>query len=164
MDTLRQALRRLAKAVVVITSAQDNVRYAMSATAVSEVSMEPPSMLICVNRKASLYPVLAGGAPFALNILHHSHADIASRCAGEVRGEARFEIGRWSDLPSGVPILADAQAAIACRNNRQIDYGTHGIFIGDVLEVALSGSPSPLVYVDGRFSRIADEPVGVCVP
>ena len=62
MDSLRHALRRLAKAVVVITSADASARYAMAATAVSELSFEPPSMLVCVNRTASLYPPLAAQA------------------------------------------------------------------------------------------------------
>ncbi|EJL27335.1 conserved protein of DIM6/NTAB family [Caulobacter sp. AP07] len=153
MDSLKQALRRLAKAVVVITTAKDGVRYAMSATAVSELSMDPPSMLICVNRSASLYPILAQQAPFAINILHNSQIDIARRCAGEVKGEARFEQGDWRELDLGVPGLVGAQATILCRNAKQVDHGTHGIFIGDVSEVFLEGQPEPLVYVDGRFTK-----------
>lgn len=157
MDSLKQALRRLAKAVVVITSEKDGVRYAMSATAVSELSFDPPSMLVCVNRSASLYPVLEAGASFAINILHHSQADIAARCAGAVKGEERFETGDWDVGDDNVPLLGDAQASILCRNARRVDHGTHGIFIGDVMNVRLSGEPEPLVYLDGRFSRVLDE-------
>ena len=90
MDALKQALRRLAKAVVVITSRHETVRFAMSATAVSELSFDPPSMLVCVNRTASMYAPLAAGAPFAINILHHSQSAVAARCAGQLKGEARF--------------------------------------------------------------------------
>ena len=50
---MRDALRRLAKAVVVITVRHDGQRYAMAATAVSELSMDPPSLLICVNPEMS---------------------------------------------------------------------------------------------------------------
>ncbi|WP_298396860.1 flavin reductase family protein [Sphingobium sp.] len=156
MESLKQALRRLAKAVVVITSTKDGVRYAMSATAVSELSFDPPSMLVCVNRSASLYSVLETGAPFAINILHHDQLDIATRCAGAVKGEARFETGDWLESDEGVPLLGGAQASILCRNARQIDHGTHGIFIGDVMSVQLAGVPDPLVYLDGRFSRVRD--------
>lgn len=160
VDTLKLALRRLAKAVVVITTIDEGVRYAMSATAVSELSFDPPSMLICVNRSASLYPVLAGGAPFAINILHHSHDELAARCAGAVKGEARFELGDWQVSELGVPVLSDAQASIICRNERRIDYGTHGIFIGEVVDILLAGNPEPLVYLDGRFSRVMDAEIG----
>ena len=52
--SLREGLRRLAKAVVVITCRHDGQRYAMAATAVSELSMEPPSLMICNKSSASL--------------------------------------------------------------------------------------------------------------
>lgn len=157
MDSLKLALRRLAKAVVVISSANGEGRYAMAATAVSELSMDPPSMLICVNQSASLYPVLAGGADFAINILHHNHVEIARRCAGQAKGEARFADAEWIATELAVPRLADAQASIVCRNVRQVDHGTHGIFIGNVVEVHTSGRPEPLVYLDGRFTRAQQE-------
>ncbi|WP_174299582.1 flavin reductase family protein [Caulobacter sp. S45] len=156
MDALKQALRRLAKAVVVITSRYEGRRYAMAATAVSELSFDPPSMLICVNRTASLYAPLAGGAPFAINILHHSQSDIAAICAGRLKGEARFATGDWPETDLAVPRLGAAQASIVCRNVKQVDYGTHGIFIGDVVEVYMEGLAEPLVYVDGRYTRAMD--------
>lgn len=154
MESLRQALRYLAKAVVVITSRQEGARFAMAATAVSELSFDPPSMLVCVNRTASLYQPLSAGAPFAINILHHSQQNIADRCAGKVKGEARFEEGDWAEAELGVPILRGAQASICCRGSKQFDYGTHGIFIGDVIEVFNEGIAEPLVYVDGRYTRV----------
>ncbi|WP_375397636.1 flavin reductase family protein [uncultured Sphingomonas sp.] len=153
MDALKQALRRLAKAVVVITSADGVDRFAMVSTAVSELSFDPPSMLVCVNQSASLYRVLALGAPFAVNILHHRHESIARRCGGLVKGAARFDEGEWVDTALGVSRLADAQAGIICRNVRRVDHGTHGIFIGNVEEVFLNGVPEPLIYLDGRYTH-----------
>ena len=93
MEDLRQALRRLAKAVVVITAWHEGSRYAMAATAVSELSFDPPSLLICVNRSASLHAPLSAGAPFAVNILHHGQEHIAARCSGAIKGEERFGEG-----------------------------------------------------------------------
>jgi len=154
LESLKQALRRLAKAVVVITSAHEGVRYAMSATAVCEVSMDPPSFLICVNKSASIYPALASKAPFVINILHYTHEAVARNCAGAIKGQARFAEGNWGTLKNGVPVLRDAQASIICDNWKTIDHGTHGIFIGGVTEVHVNGEPDPLVYIDGRFTRV----------
>ncbi|MDF0541772.1 flavin reductase family protein [Sphingobium sp. H39-3-25] len=125
----------------------------MAATAVSELSLDPPSMLICVNRTASIHPVLSRGMSFAINILHHDHADIAANCSGKMKGEERFSVGEWQMTPQGVPFLADCQAAIICHNDKQLDYGTHSLFIGRVADVSLHGDVSPLIYVDGRFTR-----------
>ena len=156
MDALKQALRRLAKAVVVITSRHEGVRFAMAATAVSELSFDPPSMLVCVNRAASLYAPLAAGAPFAINILHHSQQDVAAICSGQRKGEARFATGEWPETDLGAPRLGGAQASIVCRTVKQVDHGTHAIFIGDVAEVYMDGVAEPLVYVDGRYTRAMD--------
>jgi flavin reductase (DIM6/NTAB) family NADH-FMN oxidoreductase RutF len=151
---LRQGLRRLAKAVVVITCRHGGSRFAMTATAVSELSMEPPSLLICVNRTASLHAPLAAKAGFCVNILHRSHADISALCSGKEKGEARFSLGRWEDEADGIPYLADAQASFLCRHEQSVDYGTHCIVIGLVEKVLIHGSVDPLVYVDGTYSRV----------
>lgn len=150
---LREGLRRLAKAVVVITCRYGGARYAMTATAVSELSMQPPSLLVCVNRTASLHAPLAARAGFCVNILHRSHADISALCSGKEKGEARFALGRWQEA-SGTPYLADAQASFLCRHEQSLDYGTHSIVIGLVEKVLIHGTVDPLVYVDGTYSRV----------
>lgn len=156
---LREGLRRLAKAVVVITCRHEGQRYAMAATAVSELSMDPPSLLICVNRTASLYAPLSQGADFCVNILHADQSDISAACSGKARGEARFAVGRWGTAPNGCPVLEDAQASFVCRYEKAMDYGTHHVVIGRVEQVFIEGEVDPLVYADGRYLSLG-EPVG----
>jgi flavin reductase (DIM6/NTAB) family NADH-FMN oxidoreductase RutF len=148
---LRSGLRRLAKAVVIISCKHEDRRYAMAATAVSELSMEPPSLLVCVNRGASISAPLTAGADFAINILHSSHEAIATLCSGAVKGEARFVHGRWIVGPNGIPLIEDAQANFLCRNSQSFAFGTHDVFIGEVFETAVHGDIDPLIYVDGRY-------------
>jgi flavin reductase (DIM6/NTAB) family NADH-FMN oxidoreductase RutF len=152
---LREGLRRLAKAVVVITCQHGGARFAMTATAVSELSMEPPSLLICVNRSASLYAPLAAKASFCVNVLHRAHTDVAALCGGKEKGEARFALGRWEAAADGTPYLADAQASFLCRHEQSLEYGTHCIVIGLVEKVLIHGSVDPLVYVDGTYSHVS---------
>lgn len=154
---LRKGLRSLAKAVVVITCRHEERRHAMTATAVSELSMDPPSMLICVNRTASLFEPLSQGADFCINILAAHQADISSLCAGKEKGEARFAIGDWRRSNLGHAYLANAQASFFCRNVANTLYGTHGVFIGEVLEVIDLSPINPLVYMDGRYGRFQAE-------
>jgi flavin reductase (DIM6/NTAB) family NADH-FMN oxidoreductase RutF len=150
---MRYALRRFAKAVVVITTRHEGRRHAMAATAVSELSMEPPSMLICVNNSASLHPVLSAGAHFAINILQSDHGPIAAACSGGAKGEARFQTGTWTETATGVPRLSDAQASFVCRNVQQIAFGSHSIFIGQVEDVFVGVDVDPLIYVDGHYTK-----------
>jgi flavin reductase (DIM6/NTAB) family NADH-FMN oxidoreductase RutF len=149
------ALRRLAKSVAVITAQWDGKRYAMAATAVEGLSLEPPSLLLCVNKTASLAAPLAAGVPFAVNLLSREHSEIAGRCCAPWSGEQRFELGTWSSDDSGPPLLREAQASFVCVPDIVTSYGTHHIVIGKIIAVELNGDVDPLVYADGAYHGIA---------
>jgi flavin reductase (DIM6/NTAB) family NADH-FMN oxidoreductase RutF len=153
-ESVRLGLRRLAKAVAIITTSHNGNRYAMAATAVSEVSLEPASLLICVNQAATIHSPLVEGAGFCVNILPSTKQTLAKLCSGSRKGEHRFSEGEWRLTPSQLPYLLDAQAAFACRATENHRYGTHEIFIGDVEHVFLHGQVDPLIYVDSRYGRV----------
>jgi len=154
---LRQALRRLAKAVVIITCKHEGKRFAMAATAVCEISFDPPSLLICVSKSASIHAPLSAGANFGVNILHASHEYIAILCSGKVKGEERFTQGAWQESPGGLPYIADAQACFLCRQDGSLSYGTHDIFIGRIESVSSQGKVDPLIYVDGQYAVASNQ-------
>lgn len=154
-EQLRAGLRRLGKAVVVITCWYEGKRWAMTATAVSELSMDPPSLLVCVNKNASLYEPLVSGANFCVNILHADQLSVSQACAGAEKGEARFNQGRWGSGACGTPYLCEAQANFFCEHETYIEHGTHIVVIGAVREVDWWGEVDPLIYVDGGYARAA---------
>jgi len=148
---MKAAMRRLAKSVVIVTTRYRGQRMAMAATAVDSLSLEPPSLLVCVNRTASIFPALSGSAAFCINILARGHEPLAQLCGGQAKGEARFEKGEWAEGDDGVPCLEDAQASIFCRTDGEFFYGTHGIFIGRVGSIRVHGPVEPLIYADARY-------------
>ncbi|MNM88270.1 FMN reductase (NADH) RutF [compost metagenome] len=150
-----QAMRRLAKSVTIITTTDGRERYAMSATAVDSLSTEPPSLLICVNKTASLHRVLEQGADFCVNILGQEQEYLSHLCSGPIKGEGRFQQGHWQTSAAGIPWLADAQAAILCKQDGKFRYGTHTVFIGRIEQIHHHGEISPLVYVDGTYTTTA---------
>jgi flavin reductase (DIM6/NTAB) family NADH-FMN oxidoreductase RutF len=159
MQGMRSAMRRLAASVVVVTARFEATRYAMAASAVTSLSMDPPSILLCVNKTASIYPVLEAGTDFCINVLSRSHEPIAVASSGAQKGEGRFAVGDWRDDPdTNTPFLGDAQASLICAVDGIHYYGTHGIFIGRVKRVHLHGDVYPLVYVDGRYSSVVENP------
>lgn len=150
------ALRRLASAVAVVTCRDGGRRHAMTATAVNAMSMEPPSMLVCVNRAAAFHTAISGAHEFAINILHRDQVPVSMACGGKAHGEERFGCGEWGE-EGGAPILAQAQARIVCATEARFDYGSHTIFIGRVVSVGIHGALDPLIYVDGRYAGLPDE-------
>ena len=152
-EEMRLGLRRLGKAVVVVTAWHEGKRWAMTATAVSELSMDPPSLLVCVNKSASLYLPLTASANFCINILQADQEAIANNCFGATKGEERFREGCWEAAACGTPYLRDAQASFICGYETHVEYGTHAVVIGAVKEVHLCGDVAPLIYLDGRFTK-----------
>jgi flavin reductase (DIM6/NTAB) family NADH-FMN oxidoreductase RutF len=153
-----QAMRRLAKSVTIITTSNGQERFAMSATAVDSLSTEPPSLLICVNKTASLHAVLEAGADFCVNILGLEQEELSHLCSGPIKGEARFQRGNWLNSAEGIPYLGDAQSAILCRQDGMFSYGTHSIFIGRIEQIHNSAAITPLVYLDGAYTTTAPAP------
>jgi flavin reductase (DIM6/NTAB) family NADH-FMN oxidoreductase RutF len=145
------ALRRLASAVAVVSCHDGRTRHAMTATAVNAMSMQPPSMIVCVNRATSFYKAISSATTFAINILHRTQIEISMGCGGQASGEDRFGYGAWGE-ETCVPILTDAQAHVVCAKEAKFDYGSHAIFIGRVTAVGIHGEVDPLIYVDGKYT------------
>jgi flavin reductase (DIM6/NTAB) family NADH-FMN oxidoreductase RutF len=159
INGMKQAMRRMAASVVVVSARDSGTRFAMAASAVTSLSLEPPSILICVNKSASIYPILRHGKIFCINALAGSHAELSVACSGAKKSEERFAIGDWRDEPdTNTPYLADSQASLICSVDAIHYYGTHGIFVGKVKRVHLHGDVFPLIYVDGRYSSVGEMP------
>lgn len=148
---LREAMRRLASGVAVVTANGPTGPTGMAATSLTSLSLDPPSLLVCVNREASLHAYLTEGSRFCVNLLSADQRQVAAAFGGAVARPLRFTIGMWSVDGHGVPCLDDAQASLSCAVDRLIPYGTHTVAIGRVDEVRTSGPIAPLIYQDGRY-------------
>jgi flavin reductase (DIM6/NTAB) family NADH-FMN oxidoreductase RutF len=147
----KRALRRLASSVSVVTCRHGARSYAMTATSVSALSMAPPSVLVCVNRSATFHAALGAAGEFGINVLSRAHVVISKLCSGEAGAESRFNVGDW-DTSAAAPVLVDAQAAIICRKDKQLEYGSHTVFMGRIVSITTNGDVDPLIYVDGQYT------------
>ena len=146
----RQAMRRVASTVNVITICVDGRPMGITATAMSSLAMNPPSLLVCINRLASLHGSMEDVSHFCVNVLHRDQEGIARMFADKRQHALRFTSG-WEVDCARPPRLVDAQAAILCRRTEHHRFATHSIFIGVVEHVAVREEVDPLVYVDGRY-------------
>jgi flavin reductase (DIM6/NTAB) family NADH-FMN oxidoreductase RutF len=154
----KQGMRKLAAGVNVVTVFEEGYAQGLTATAVCSLSAEPPHLLVCVNSSASAHGAIHRAGAFGLNVLCRQQEEIARRFAGMDGGERarRFEIGHWTTLATGAPLLEDALAAFDCLVVREIEASTHTIFIGRVLAVR-SNDGAPLIFNDGRFTSAAPD-------
>ena len=156
-SSFRNAMRRLAATVSIVTCADEDEWHGMTATAVTSVCIDPPAILVCVNRAAHFYRCLSSSKSFCVNLLGSAHVQIAQGFGGKLRGVERFDRGNWS-LACRLPFLVDASANLFCQTESLTHFGTHCIFIGRVKEARHSEGAAPLVYHNGRYvttSRLA---------
>jgi flavin reductase (DIM6/NTAB) family NADH-FMN oxidoreductase RutF len=152
----RLAMRRLAATVSIVATSENGVRHGMTATSVASVSMEPPSLLVSIKRTASIHDPLLRRGRFSVNLLferQHSYSQVFS---GKLAGEDRFDVGAWRQDSHGVPYLDEALANVFCAVDRSLEYGSHTIAIGRVLEARVAHPIDPLIHLDGSCTAVRE--------
>jgi flavin reductase (DIM6/NTAB) family NADH-FMN oxidoreductase RutF len=155
-SAFRLAMRQLASGVCLVTLGEGEARVGLTATSVASLSVEPPTLVVCVSRAASLYPRLFSGARFGVSVLAADQSEIANRFAGRtgLAGAERFRHGRWTTTPGGAPALADALANFECEVEELIERHSHAIVIGRVRLALPRASGGALVYWRGGFDQV----------
>jgi flavin reductase len=149
----RNAMRRLAATVSIVTTRHEGLSYGMTATAVSSLTVEPPALLVCINQAASIHEHIRNAGYFCVNLLGVGHEDLGAAFSGKLKGQERFSVGEWQTEGPLMPYLKTAQANIFCRLDGDVEYATHTIFIGRVEKVHVQDDVESLVYQNGSFGR-----------
>ena len=152
----RGAMRQLTGGVSVITAGHGSDISGMTVTSVSSLSVDPPALIVSINRSASSWPLLKRYGCFGVNILTADQIDIAERFTGKdgLKGAERFAGARWTTRSSGVPLLVGALAAIDCEIEEVFERHSHAIVIGRVLDIQVSARTAALAYWQGEYVAI----------
>ncbi len=150
--SFREAMRRFTTTVSIVTCAHAGSRYGMSATAITSLSADPPSLLVCINKSAGTHRIMSRGGRFCVNVLRSVHVGLSRTFSGRIKGEDRFLQGHWAETEDGLPFLTDAQANLFCEIVRVVDYETHTIFIARVHSAKVLEDVNPLLYQDGEYA------------
>lgn len=151
-------MRRLAATVTIVTAHDGARRHGMTVTAVTSVSVDPPSVLVCLNRSTLLHDIMLGARLFCVNVLHREQAGLSAAFSGKMPPEQRFGVGDWRLTGDGVPFLADAQATLFCRRTAALPSGTHTIFVGEAFDAGHRDEVAPLIYENAAYCRTQPMP------
>lgn len=149
----RMAMRHFAGNVSVITVGTGERRSGLVATSTVSLSMEPPLMLVCINRNSSSWPLFEHFGHFGVNSLAPHHQPIAERFSGQggIKGVDRFALGEWRSGPTGAPLLVGAAVALDCEIEDMIEKSTHTILVGEVRSIQISEESGALIYWRGGY-------------
>ena len=135
----REAMSQLGAAVHVVTTAGPAGTANFTATAVSSVSDQPATLLVCINRRSQVAPILTENRTLCVNTLRAGADTLADVFAGRTKCAMaeRFNSGSWTELSTGAPVLTDAVVAFDCRVAEIKAVGTHNVIIAGVVAVRL---------------------------
>ena len=154
---LKAAMRRMPGAVALITTCDpaDDRPAGLAASAVIPVSMEPPSMLVAVNRHASAHAAIERAGRYCVNLLGTTQTALVGLFASSDMRDKRFVSEDWAYRDS-LPYLASACANIFCEIRTTLVFGTHEMFVGEVFDVrtAIEEGSDPLGWIEGGFARL----------
>jgi flavin reductase (DIM6/NTAB) family NADH-FMN oxidoreductase RutF len=150
----RRIFGRFATGVTVVTTRRGEQLHGMTANAVTSLSLDPPLVLVAVDRRAGMHAALHEGQCFALNILADSHEHLSCRFA--MSGPKEFGDLAVTTAVTGAPVLADAIAWVDCRITRVLPGGDHDIFIGEIVAGDHKEDGRPLLYFAGKYRKLAD--------
>lgn len=154
-EAFKQGMRQLTAGVTIVTTAIGGRRIGLTATAVCSLSVEPPTLLACVDREAAAHDPALQSRVFCVNVLARGHEALAALFADNARLAERFETGTWGTLETGAPVLLDSLASFDCILGQTMRADTHTVLVGRVQAVRNDPSLAPLLYSRGRYGAFA---------
>ena len=149
-DNFIKLMRSYVYSVSILSNVNENKEYnAITVSSVTSVSIDTPSILVCINKTAGIHDSIILGTKYCINLLTKAHEDLSNVCSNYEEEKNRFISDQW-DL-SDIPFLKDAQANIFCEVDQLIEYYTHTIVIGKVIDSKNLDAINTLTYVDGAY-------------
>jgi flavin reductase (DIM6/NTAB) family NADH-FMN oxidoreductase RutF len=154
----RRVVGQFPSGVVVVSSAEPSTGelHGVTINAFTSLSLEPPLILVCVNRAAQSHDFLTTRPHFAVNVLARRQIALAERFAGR----APLVGPEFADAPhtlgvGGAPLLRGSVAWLECRRTATHPGGDHSILVGEVLNATTGEDDDPLVYFNGTYAALA---------
>tara|TARA_B100001123_G_C14572239_1_gene734734 strand:- start:55 stop:531 length:477 start_codon:yes stop_codon:yes gene_type:complete len=145
-----RAMRGITSTVTVLSARDGESKEAMTATSVASLSLDPPTMLVCINHEATIHNIMKEGLGFCINILSVGQEGLADVCSVKEKEEQRFLEASWSEF-EGIPYNEESQSNMFCNCIKTIEHTTHTIYLGEIIKVFNQGSFKPLLYKDGNY-------------
>ena len=152
--TFRQGMSNLGAAVNVITTHGEAGQAGFTASAVCSVTDSPPTLLVCLNRSASVFETFKTNKVLCVNTLAAHQTELSNIFGGKTPMSERFSRGTWSTLSTQAPVLEDALVSFDCEVVQSMSVGSHDVLICQVKAMKQNEGMNALMY----FNRTYCEP------
>ena len=148
----RDALGCFPTGVAVVTAAGADSHFGITVNSFTSVSLDPPLLLWCMDRRSRRHDVFVKASGFTVSILGTEHKEVSSRLARP--GEHSLDDIGLIETELGPPALADSLAVYECAAEKKIEAGDHTILLGRVLRFSRPSASAPLVFFRGKYSAL----------
>lgn len=150
----RRVMRRFPTGVTVVAVVDEGGDpWGLTVSSFTSVSLEPPLVLVCIDRSSDTHAKLVEAGGFGISVLSMTQAGVASRFAVDP-SEGRFDEVAWHVGPAGYPLILEAAAWLECDLHDVLPAGDHSIVLGEVRYTGVTDQP-PMVYHEGAFGSVA---------
>jgi len=147
-DLLKQVNRRFVTGVTLVTTMDGDTPRGLAVNAFANISLDPPTVMVCVQRTSSTHDCLFRATHLAINIASTEQMDVMGAFAG--KSADKFAGVDWTPGRHGSPVLAGSSAHMEVEIRERLQASTHTVFICRVVDAAV-GEAAPVVYSAGRF-------------
>lgn len=152
----RHIMSRFASGVTVLATTDSNGRrWGMTASAFSSLSLNPPLILVCINRRAGSFAAFDATQHFSVNFLAATQQNLSNHFAAHA--EDKFAGIEMLEGLTDAPLLAGTLGFVECARHAVLDGGDHIILIGRVINSAVHEG-APLLYFDGKYQQLVQHP------
>lgn len=148
LELMKQVNRRFVTGVTVVTVMDGEVPRGLAVNAFSSISLDPPTVMVCVQRTSSTHDCLFRADHLAINILSTDQLDVVNRFA--TKAVDKFSSLDWAPGPFGSPLIGSSAAQMEVEIRERLQATTHTVFICRVVHATVS-ERSPMVYSAGGF-------------
>lgn len=153
-QTFRDAMACLGAAVNIITTDGPAGQAGFTASAVCSVTDSPPTLLVCLNRGASVWPVFNDNRTLCVNTLSAGQESLSNLFGGKTPMADRFAAADWQTGATGCPRLDEALASFDCRISQVMSVGTHDILFCEIVAITRHPVPQGLVWFDRGYHAL----------
>lgn len=160
VEAYKNAMAQFPLGVTIVTAEHANQRLGITVSAFCSVSLEPPLVLVCIEKDLATHALIERSAAFAVNVLHKGQLAWGQRFAGLLpETEDRFEGITCEAAVTGAPLLPGVLSWLDCRVYATYTGGDHTIFVGEVVAASTAGGAAPLLYYDRHWRELAADPL-----
>ena len=146
-SALRKVLQNAPATVLLVTARHGSDVNGLTVTSFCSVSMDPPSILVCVNRDSRTHKLISESRRFCASFLSREQEQAAMSFASSGTAEEKIDgCGALLGEMDGLPSIEASIACLACDVTQSIESGSHTIFVGEVKQVSVRGEGAPLLY------------------